>query len=228
MASPAKFVHLDDLISMHRPIYVRNNKNGIVALTVHDANGRPSSVPIPKTKLPVNLSGKATPYAIQNSRSLRNALSSEHLTLLDPEAAESELQKPGAAQAVKDAESRMGYQSRDVAAHRDQRHSHIEQNDQQANPLEADPHAEIDVAPPEEPLTFDARSTMDDVNSKVTIIVSLVADGEKDVKEAKAELLNMQEDLSNEDLDYIVQHVPAGVLREWAREKLAERRGTQD
>lgn len=226
-AANQKTLHLDDVLGAHRQVYVRNNKPGIVAMTLHEANGRPLSVAIPRVKYPVCLSAKATPYAMLNSTALRSALSSEHLTLLDPDSAESELDKPGVRQAVRDAEVRMGYTSKDVLSHRDQRNSNIEQYVEQDATL-ADPHSEIGMAPAEEPLMVEAGMRETEVQTRVSVIVGLVVDGEKDVKEAKAELSNMQDDLSNEDLDFIVQHVPTGVLREWAREKLAERRGTQE
>lgn len=225
MSAP-KTLHLDDVLGAHRQVYVRNNKAGIVAMTLHEANGRPLSVAVPRVKYPVCLSAKATPYAMLNSTALRSAISNQHLTLLDPDAAEAELDKPGVRQAVRDAETRMGYTSKDVLSHRDQRNSSVEQYVEQDATL-ADPHSEIGMAPAEE-APVEASMRESEVQVRVSVIVGLVVDGEKDVKEAKAELSNMQDDLSNEDLDYIVQHVQAGVLREWAREKLAERRGTQD
>lgn len=229
----ARPLHLDDILGTHRQVYVRNNKAGIVAMTLHEANGRPVSVALPKTRHPICVSSKATPYAMQNSTALRAAISNEHLTLLDPDSAEAELAKPGVMDAVKAAEKRMGYTSDDVMKNRDQRGSHIETLVELG--ATADPHSEIGSAPSDVLAAVEGRSTSieatmnaTEVQTRVSIIVELVVAGEKDVKEAKTELQNMQEDLSLEDLDFIVQHVPAGVLREWAREKLAERRGTQE
>lgn len=163
--------------------------------------------------------------------------------MIPPEQAERELSDPQVRKELALAKRRIGYGSDEVAKLRQSGQNNTNNapavlqgiqdeviamavGDQKL-PAMADPHAEIEDASPDD--ADDAEVVDDDpvrlgIDSRVAAIVQMVTDGEKPAKEAKLELSNMLEDLTNDDLDYIVTN-SKGVLREWAQQALAMRRG---
>lgn len=241
-------VDIDSLLNDGKRIFVRSNKKGIIALTLHGPNGRAQQIAIPNTRLPVCLSEMATPNALRESRSLRECIGIEALTLIDPGVAETELQVPGARAKLKAAHKRISRASTEVMQARKERGSK-DFDEAKGNILgknsvtstidqameNINPHTEIEAAASEDteyeapepgemivsgPEISDEPSTA----SRIEQICGLLAQKDEITpEEAEIELANMIEDISPEDLRYIISHVGGNAARvkTWAENHLA-------
>lgn len=254
-ATSKRKVSLETLIDERKQVYVRNLlKGGIISLVCYDPFGKkPTRIIIPRTKHPFNISDLATPQAIQASSDLRMAISRGALELLDPVAAEKELEKPGVLQELKAAQQRIEQHSTATNAYRSKRDladpgSVIAMTGNgipmQTGPM-VDPRADIESEDnPED--DFDTLAGVEkvredsgigDVNSRLRNNLSLLFEGEMNGREVRTDLADVIEDLSNEDLEFAINQcsgkdIPekvikeAKLVRDWAENALAERRGT--
>lgn len=224
--TPKSALSFDQLLSSQQPFYVRNECKGIVVLTVYQ-NGQPRPIRLPKTKLPVNLLAKAPAEALRDSHHLRSAIENGHLTVLDPEAAEAELNKDGNRERLKDAERAMGSSNPDVKRLRDRATEGVETIGDPKNPANINPRSKVAFAGIEDDGDPTEEESILNVNSRVSIICELLTSGDKDHKEARDELRNIVDELTVDDITFVVEHVPAGIVRDWAQEELARLRGTR-
>lgn len=224
--TPRSALSFDQLLSTQQPFYVRNECKGIVVLTVYQ-NGQPRPIRLPKTKLPVNLLAKASAESLRDSVHLRSAIENGHLTVLDPEAAEAELNKEGNRERLRDAERAMGSSNPDVKRLRDRATEGVETIGDPRNPANINPRSKVAFAGVEDDGDPTDEESILNINSRVSVICELLTNGDKDAKEARDELRNLVEDLTIDDLTFVVEHTPAGIVREWAQEELARLRGTK-
>jgi len=227
---------IENLNAKNRQIYVKNNKGGILSITLYDQNGRHNRVILPKTKHPLCLTSHASPWAIANSSELRKCFRAKAITLLDPDEAEKILENEQVMLELETAYERISLGSEEVQQHKSTKSdedgdlkSIISESIEGIPKMEhIDPRAEIEFVTEnvedEDDIDHIASG---DINPRVIALATMLATKEGvSVKEAKVELSNMIEELTNDDLDYLA-HNTQGAIQDWAKNVLSVRLGSK-
>ena len=90
MAKFKEKITLDYLINNNLPIYIRHNAlraNLLLLLEIKDKHGKPQTVRLPPTEMPICLTDRFSYSTLRDSDDLRNMLVKEVIALLDPDMA---------------------------------------------------------------------------------------------------------------------------------------------
>lgn len=177
--------------------YVRNKTEPIGRLLlsfVEQQSGRSYLAEIPRTSLPIHLSAFAPPQAILSSMNLRDLLRKRVVEVVHPSEAEKILADPTVQE-----ELDILYNRRKVPTER------------------------IEVVPYKGPEIPDSAAHEAFVNPRVLSVVAQLQDSNIGAKDAHYQIKAMESTLSNDDLAYIINHAPEGLVKTYAKKLLASK-----
>jgi len=245
--------NIHELIKGSGPIYVKNttsrlhNGQGMkLMLVFKDIHGNSSTVMIPNMKYPIDLASRVPRNRIVESTDFMRLLHAGGLELVDPQAAESLLSRPGAQEAIAreygksnlsqklnltPARERYGLRTKDEGKHDPElaETDGIEWRDDDEDAMMAMQLAAIDPNAPD--MLRDAEITkaklkMDtSVNARVLNLIGTLEADPASKQDVLADLDTVDEDsYTQEDLSYILDRARAfPAITSWARQLMASR-----
>jgi len=200
--------HLDIewLAQNNLPIYVRNTTRprGQIAINFPHASGKVRVIKIPRTHLPIKLSGQLSPETIQTSDDLRQTISKGVLELVRPDLAWDEMQHPDNAYEIErlqlsDFSSKNAFVSKRVQ--------------------------DMQNVADKTTLTPEALGVETNIiNPRVLGLVEKLSNGDVPIKAALSELKTMESELKDTDCSYIISNGPEGQIRGYVQKLLANLR----
>lgn len=202
---------LEWLLREKLPIYVRNTTRPRGQLGVNFPNLHGSGMKtekIPRTHLPVELTGKLSPETIGASNDLRAMLQKGVLDLVRPDLAWKELQDPENA-AETDRLQLSAFSAKNAFL------SRRVQDMQQTVDERVDPNSPI------QPLGIETS----EVTARILRFVEQLKTGDLSIKAAISELKTMEGELTDRDCSYIVANGPGGQIKSYVQKILASIQG---
>jgi len=203
---------LDRLLKDEKPIYVRNQTNprGQIVITFHDtASGKTIAVHIPRTTLPWCVSDYVPSTVIDASHDFRRFITKGIVELLDPADAQEELQG-------EDAKEEMAELNASSRSHGLSPYSNLAKKAK----------VEDEDAMKFEGMTDEFGGTQTQVGAVAPRVMSTIINVDSKtmgVRQAMRELRGMEDQLTEEDLAYILSESKrGGKIHEYASKKLAE------
>lgn len=230
--SDSSFVYLDDILDRNEKVYVRptHRKKAILVLKFVDGNQIVPEV-IPRTKYPICLSNKATPMMLRSSRDLRLHLERGTLTLVSQTVAEAELSKPGVRDALRQAYDNINPSTSTLAKARYNEPDPIDpilgEDPTRGNFIHLDRTGDLedaDSAGGSDDFELDDDSPDLGVSPRVESLVAALLGKDKKARQVKAEL--MSEDLTEEDLSFLIENT-SGIVQAYAKEQYHELTGRE-
>lgn len=212
-----KQVSLNQLVKDGKPVYVKNNSKpkGLIVLNFTEDTGRNIGFQIPPTFIPLCLSDVIPADSILRSTSLRESLYKKVVILIDPEDAERELMSAEAQEELNALSVSVYSDAHTGTAIREQMERSIKESQDMVNPV----GGQLSSA---QPVQGD-----DIIDPKVKAVLLRLDSKEISSKEALSSLRRMKDDMSMDDLSYVVSQIQEGAIKKFAMEALAEKRNPE-
>jgi len=213
--------NIQQMLDDGQRIFVRNrtgrfqDKQGVWILQVRDRDGNGRPIEIPATRFPFELTGRMPHSALAECQDLYDALDRRCLELVDEETALAELNADGG----------LGHQVINQNVRRFQPTRRKIANVQDAaNGVEQEPDPNEFADSEEEEIVQMLDKDELDINPKIRQICEDIAQDEEVWEEKWIELRGMEpEEISDDDLGYLMTQVGNKRILEWAKSELASR-----
>ncbi len=202
---------LEFLANEKMPVFVRNTTRprGQLAINFPGPHGRVHVEKIPRTHLPIELSGKMSLETIMQSDDFRQCMAKGVVELVRPDLAFDEATDPDNIDTIND------LQLSQFSA----KNAFVSKN---AQDMSKTVEGKVDPdAPQLQQLGVDTNV----VNPRVMRFITQIQNGDISIKAAMSELKTMEPELSENDCSYIVSNGPDGQVRSYAQKVLARLQG---
>lgn len=206
-----KNITLDWLLKNELPVYVRNTTRprGQLAINFPRPHGGSKAEKIPRTHLPIELSGKLAKETITASDDFRACLAKGVIDLVRPDLAYTELQDPDNA-AETDRLQLSAFSAKNAFV------SKRVQDMEKTVDNRVDPNTSV------QQLGIETSA----VNPRIMRFVEQLRTGDLSIKAAISELKTMEGELTDRDCSYIVANGPDGQIKTYVQKVLAALQGT--
>lgn len=206
-----KTLTLDWLMKHELPVYVRNTTRprGQLAVNFPRPHGGVKAEKIPRTHLPIELSGKLSKETIMASDDFRACIAKGVVDLVRPDHAWEELQDPENA-AETDRLQLSAFSAKNAFV------------SPRVQDMEKTVDNRVDSNTSVQQLGIDTQM----VNPRIMRFVEQLKTGDLSIKAAISELKTMEGELTDRDCSYIVANGPGGQIKTYVQKVLATLQGT--